>query len=277
MAKKRRHEDHEEHVDESWLIPYADLLTLLLALFIVLFASGQTNQQKLEQISRSMQGAFSGGMGLMEFFGVTQPIRGEDELSRNTIYEDPSGDPEGSGQGAGEDSGDGESETERREHANLDALKGELDSYITDNSLATELETTLGGHYVMITIRDQALFASGSAQIKSEAAVLAAAIADILVSYPDYEVTVSGHTDDVPISTSLYASNWDLSTARSLNFMKELFRNPKINQKRFSSTGFGEFRPIASNDTAEGRAMNRRVEVSIISPALVPSQQIRAQ
>jgi chemotaxis protein MotB len=292
VAKKQRHEDHEEHVDESWLIPYADLLTLLLALFIVLFATSQTDQKKLEELSKSMQGAFSGGKGFMEFFGIVQPSRNEDPESKNRTNEETSGQLKNPDRGDSEESaptvGEKENspsgqdseelaEAEQKEQENLDALKQELDSYITDNSLDTQLDTTLGDHYVMITIRDQALFASGSATVKPEATVLADAISDILASYPDYMVTVSGHTDNVPITTRTYNSNWDLSTARSLSFMKELFRNANVNQKRFSSTGFGEFRPIATNDTAEGRAQNRRVEVSIISPEFLSSKQIDAR
>ncbi|MDF2926976.1 MAG: motB [Paenibacillaceae bacterium] len=288
MAKKQRHEEHEEHVDESWLIPYADLLTLLLALFIVLFASGQTDQKKLDQLSESMYGAFNGGKGFFEFFGVIPPSRREDSDSRNRTNEETSGSLEkperGESAAGGDASGDRAGQTaeelaeaQKQEQENLDSLKQELDTYISHNSLTTQLDTTLGEHYVMITIRDQALFASGSAQIKTEAVVLADAISDILTSYPDYQVTVSGHTDNVPITSRAYQSNWDLSTDRSLNFMKELFRNPDVNQKRFSSSGFGEFRPIATNDTEEGRAQNRRVEVSIISPAVLPSTQMNVR
>lgn len=283
MAKKQRHEEHEEHVDESWLIPYADLLTLLLALFIVLFASSQTDQKKLEQLANSMQGAFSGGKGFFEFFGVTPSSKSDDPESKNKTDEETSGKLMNPQRGdtdspdAGEKTGSDEETAQRLEREGLDAVKRELDTYIVDNSLTTQLDTTLGDHYVMITIRDQAIFASGSAEVKPEAKVLAGAISNILASYPDYQVTVAGHTDNVPIVSKNYSSNWDLSTARSLNFMKELFLNPKVNQTRFSSTGFGEYRPIATNDTAEGKAKNRRVEVSIISPTMVPSQKIPAQ
>lgn len=289
MAKKQRHEEHEEHMDETWLIPYADLLTLLLALFIVLFATSQTDQKKLDELSKSFQGAFSGGKGFLEFFGIVQPSRNEDDESKNRTNEETSGQLKNPNRGDNESeemsddtklasaAGKTDQESEasaEAEQEHLDQLKEELDSYISENNLTTQLDTTLGKQYVMITIRDQALFASGSAQIKPEAVVLADAISDILTSYPDYQVTVSGHTDNVPITSKTYQSNWDLSTARSLNFMKELFRNPKVNQQRFSSTGFGEFRPIASNDTAEGRAKNRRVEVSIISPSLASTQEV---
>lgn len=291
MAKKQRHEEHEEHADESWLIPYADLLTLLLALFIVLFATAQTDQKKLDQLADSMYGAFNGGKGFMEFFGITQPSRNQDPESKNRTNEQTSGAEKQPARGDSDSDSTSDSDAQKKadaaaeaeaaaaalEQQNLTGLKKELDSYISENSLSTELATTLGDHYVMITIRDQALFASGSATIKPDAVKLATAISAILTTYPDYQVTVAGHTDNIPMTSKTYNSNWDLSTARSLNFMMELFRNPNVNQKRFSSTGYGEFRPIATNDTEEGRAKNRRVEVSIISPAVLNSSQIPSQ
>lgn len=283
MAKKQRHEHHEEHVDETWLIPYADLLTLLLALFIVLFASSQVDQKKLEKLSESMYGAFNGGKGFFEFFGIKEPMKDPDPASKRTTREETTGaqnNPAG-----GEKQSTSVSEREQQEQSEealkemqeLKSLKKELDQYIADNGLDTQLDTAQGEHYVMITIRDQALFASGSATVKPEARVLAGAISNILTSYPEHQVTVTGHTDNIPITSKGFDSNWDLSAARSLNFMKELFRNPNVNQKRFSSTGYGEFRPIATNDTAEGRAMNRRVEVSIISPNLVATKELPAR
>lgn len=286
MAKKQRHEEHEEHADETWLIPYSDLLTLLLALFIVLFATSQTDQKKLEQLASSMQGAFNGGKGFFEFFGVVQPSRNADPGSKNTTQEVTSGqftkpnltDTEStaaSSTNAAEQAK--KAEEALKEEQNLNELKQQLDTYISQNSLSTQLDTTIGSHYVMITIRDQALFASGSADVKPEARQLADAISAILTNYPDYQVTVSGHTDNVPITTKTYQSNWDLSNARSLSFMKELFRNPNVSEKRFSSSGFGEFKPIADNDTAEGRAKNRRVEVSIISPSVLLGSEISAR
>jgi chemotaxis protein MotB len=283
LAKKQRHEEHEEHVDESWLIPYADLLTLLLALFIVLFASSQVDSKKLQKMAESMNDAFDGGRGFLEFFGVTEPMRDPDPDSKNRTTEESAGSDNVSIQGESEEQFmtpeemAKQAEAEAQEQQDLNNLKKELDTYINENGLTTQLETTQADHYVMITIRDQALFASGSALIKPEAQVLAGAISNILTAYPDYQVTVTGHTDNIPITSKTYDSNWDLSTARSLNFMKELFKNPNVGQARFSSTGFGEFRPIASNDTNEGRAKNRRVEVSIISPSLVSAKQLPVQ
>ena len=262
MADNKHGEHHEEHVDESWLIPYADLLTLLLALFIVLFASSQIDQKKLDQMSESFKGAFTGGTGFFDYFGVVEPMKNPDETSQNREPDEIT-DPDAQQQN--QQNTPAPSSSGNVEQENLKELKGKLDKYIEANGLNTQLETKLSDDFVMITIRDQALYASGSAVVKPEARELGKAISAILANYPDYEISVSGHTDNVPITSGSYNSNWDLSTARSLNFMKVLFDNSKVKPERFSSTGYGEFRPIASNDTVEGRAQNRRVEVSIFS------------
>ncbi|MBO8164556.1 MAG: flagellar motor protein MotB [Brevibacillus sp.] len=249
MARKRKHQ-HEEHIDETWLIPYADLLTLLLALFIVLFASSKLDAQKFDQLVQSLTVAFNGGTG---FFQSPNPLPAPPNSPVPTIEMKHVKTKE-------------QEEQEKRfqqETQELQKLKGQLDSYIGESGLKDKLETKITDLGLLITILDNALFDSGSAEVRPEARQLAAEIAKLLETQPR-EVTVAGHTDNVPIHTREFPSNWELSSKRALNFMKILLENPKLDPRRFSATGYGEYRPIASNDTAEGRAKNRRVEVSIL-------------
>ncbi|MNP28147.1 Outer membrane porin F precursor [compost metagenome] len=116
----------------------------------------------------------------------------------------------------------------------------------------------------MITISDTALFASGKATVKPESKQLATAISGMLQEFPDYDIVVSGHTDNIPISNSSYESNWDLSSDRALQFMKILLTNAKLDPQKFTPVGYGEYHPIVDNSTAVNRAKNRRVEVSLI-------------
>lgn len=250
---RRKREHHEEHIDETWLIPYADLLTLLLALFIVLFASSKIDAAKFDQLIQSLSSAFKGGVSIMETSSSATlsqdladstrktPMEDNKELDKNLILQ-----------------------KYKQETIELEQLKKKLDKYIRENNLTAELETKLTNYSLMITIRDTALFTSGSAQIRPESRKLAVEIAKMLVPYPNKEITVAGHTDNRPIHTAEFADNWDLSSKRALNFMKILLENPGLNPTRFSATGYGEYRPIASNDTNGGRAQNRRVEVSIV-------------
>ncbi|GAA3410025.1 flagellar motor protein MotB [Paenibacillus hodogayensis] len=260
MNKKHK-QHHEEHIDESWLIPYADLLTLLLALFIILFASSEMDSKKYNSIMRSLNSAFTGGSS---FFDQPQVV---------PIMEDPASDLNKKLEEAKQlsEKQGAEQEQIRKETAELQELKQKLDRYIQDNQLTTQLETKLTNDMLMITIRDNALYASGSANVKPEAQKLAVTISDMLTQYPQYQIEVSGHTDNVPIRNAEFETNWDLSAKRALNFMKILLQNDKITANRFRAIGYGEFQPIDSNDTADGRAKNRRVEVSILRTIKSPN------
>ncbi len=261
MAKKKKHQHHEEHMDETWLIPYADLLTLLLALFIVLFASSKIDVKKFDQMVHSLNVAFNGGIG---FFDNPSPVPIPPEIAQPTVTVQK---------------WESKEERERKERfqketEDLEKLKKQLDTVISRSSLQESLQTKLTEMGLMITILDNALFDSGSAVVRPEAQKLAAEIAGLLVPQPR-RVAVLGHTDNVPIHTDEFPSNWDLSSKRALNFMKILLQNPNLDPKRFSATGYGEYHPIASNDTPEGRAKNRRVEVLIMRNDVKPDVVIQ--
>lgn len=255
MSKKQRKHDHEEHMDESWLIPYADLLTLLLALFIVLFASSQIDQKKFEQIKMSFQAALSGGPSFMENMS---PIPSQDGVGVDTKAKETK-DSKSKSKSEKE-----QEEQIQRETEQLMELKQKIDKYIGENGLTAQVETQLDNQQLRLSISDNTLFASGSAQLKPESRALAISVSGLLEQYPEYEVIVAGHTDNVPINTSSFPSNFHLSAERALMFMAVLLENKNVGEHRFSSVGYGEFKPVASNDTPEGRAQNRRVEVSIV-------------
>ena len=162
-------------------------------------------------------------------------------------------------------------ELKLKEQQDLEKLKRQVDKYISSNGLSTQLETKLNQSQLMITISDRALFSSGSDEVKPEAKKMGLFISNILQKYPDYEIMVSGHTDDKPINTSQFKSNWDLSTLRAVRFMDVLLLNKSLNPQRFSAVGYGEYHPIATNTTDAGRSKNRRVEVSIIRKYAQPS------
>ncbi len=244
MSRKKRH-SHEEHIDETWLIPYADLLTLLLALFIVLFASSQIDAKKLGDMRQVFNAIFAGNVGVMN---QSSTIAGN---SPNTTDI-----PNGGAQDPGKIT------DARNEALQLMQLQRDLDKYIQQNNLHETLTTTLTGDGLMITIGEVAIFPSGSAELLPEARKMVGEIAKMIIAQPQ-KVTIAGHTDNIPIHTREFPSNWDLSTKRSLNFMKLLLENSQLNPAQFNATGYGEFRPVATNDTAEGRQRNRRVEVFI--------------
>jgi chemotaxis protein MotB len=243
MSENHKREE-EEHADETWLIPYSDLLTLLLALFIVLFASSSIDAKKFSAMVEAFSSIFHSGTGIVDVDPKGQ--------EKNTQY-------------------DANTPEEKvtppsivKGNAELLDLKSQIDKYIEENKLTEDLETTLSKQYLMITIRDYILFDSGSAEIKPAGRKLIKPIGDLLSQYNQYEVLIMGHTDNRPINTKEFPSNWELSSQRALNFMKFLLENPKLDPARFGAIGHAEYRPIDTNATEAGRAKNRRVEIAII-------------
>ena len=125
-------------------------------------------------------------------------------------------------------------------------------------------KTDLTEKGLKVTILENVLFDSGKADVKLESLSIAKEMSNLLVSASPREITVSGHTDNVPIANAQFASNWELSTQRAVNFMQVLLQNKELQPGKFSAVGYGEYRSIAPNDTQEGKAKNRRVEVFIL-------------
>ncbi|WP_025692995.1 flagellar motor protein MotB [Paenibacillus zanthoxyli] len=254
MTRKGRHEEHEEHADESWLLPYSDLMTLLVALFLVLYAMSATDAKKFEQMAQAFSSALNGGSGVLDYSSMSPNDRNLDQGKADKMDNvvDKSLDESDI------------AKLRQKEQEDLEKLKKQFDQYIQNNGLTNLLSTKLNQSQLTITISDNALFASGQAAVKPESQQLARAISQMLQQFPDYNVIVQGFTDNIPISNSQYSSNWDLSANRALQFMKILLVNPYLNPEKFSVIGYGEYHPIATNSTAAGRAKNRRVEVAVI-------------
>lgn len=251
MSRKKKHhaEHHDEHMDESWLVPYADILTLLLALFIVLFASADANKTKFTQMAQSMSAAFSGSPSVFDNNTAISP-----EI--NSSKPDQSKDEPTKEQATKE-------QAHMKETVQLLEVKKEIDKYINKNNLVGDLNTALTEDGLMIRIKDSALFPSGSAELRPESLRFGGEIAKMLATLPQ-QMVVSGHTDNVPINTREFPTNWELSSKRAINFMKFLLAQEKLKPERFSAIGYGEYRYMATNDNEEGRAKNRRVEVLIM-------------
>ena len=241
MARKKHSKKHEEEASEAWLLPYSDLMTLLLALFICLFAISQTDQTKLVQMAQAFTAAFN--MGGPSFFDKAGP---SNSMQREII--------------SAEDQGNA---AYIQENQQLQELQAQLEEYIRENNLEAELTTEMREEGLMIRIKEHALFPSGSAELVPESRRIGPLVAGLLAQVPE-RVLVSGHTDNDPISTAEFPSNWELSSVRAMTFMKYLLSiNQNLNPARFSAIGYGEYRPIAMNDTPENKQKNRRVEILI--------------
>ncbi|MFJ7737579.1 flagellar motor protein MotB [Lysinibacillus sp. NPDC097287] len=242
MAKKARKKKHEEHMDESWLVPYADILTLLLALFIVLFASSSVDQEKIEQMSAVFNQVFEGGTGFLE---QPAPIQTPDAENDQTPQETQ------------------QNSAYLKDQQELAGIKDSVDNFIAVNEMEGQFATEMTEEGLLVTIRDSILFDSGKAEVKQEYIPTIQELAAVLVSDPARNIVITGHTDNVPAGPN-FKSNLELSLIRASNFFLVLTEsNEQLDSTKFSAKGHGENRAIAPNDTAEGRAKNRRVEVLI--------------
>jgi chemotaxis protein MotB len=253
VKKNKKKEEH--HVDESWLLPYSDLLTLLVALFIVLFAMSEIDTKKYEELAAVFKNEFSSGdEGIMENEAPTpqnqtpkEQENEEEEIEKETEQEKEQQEEEG-----------------KTELLNLQELQKKINQYILTNNLSESLETQLSDEGLMISIKNDISFDSGSAEVNRAGKEIADEISELLYTDPPHQIVISGHTDDVPMNNEQFGSNWELSVMRAVNFMSLVLENEKLDPTKFSAKGFGEFKSVAPNNTAENRAKNRRVEVLIL-------------
>lgn len=249
MAKKRFHTE-EDHADEGWLLPYSDMMTLLLALFIVMFATSSVDKAQFNSMMESMYTAFGGTTEV----GSPVPLPYPDAGLPNQPIPSASALEELLHSG-----GQGEK--------NLDSLFSSLSQYVTENGLEKSIQVTRKGEKVLFTIKNDIFFPSASAELspamREQTRVLATLLKENQNPEQPFYVVVVGHTDNVPIHTAQYPSNWHLSTQRALNFSTAMLEDTQLDARYFSIRGSGEYEPVASNDTAAGRQQNRRVEVLI--------------
>ena len=262
MSRKHKHEEHANH--EAWAIPYGDLVTLLLAFFVVMYAISTVNEGKYRAVSDSLSAAFKGTPKAIS------PIQVGDKTPTAIQGGSPPIAPEGnligdhssliaSGNASEEHKGDGTAE----KMTPMDKVIGEIESTMAELIQRDILAIHRKQYGVEIELRTDILFPSGSATMAPQAIVVLQQLADTLKPLP-YPMRVEGHTDNRPINTALFPSNWELSAARAATVV-HLFMERGIDPTRLSVIGLGEFRPVADNATDAGRNMNRRVLIVILS------------
>jgi len=147
----------------------------------------------------------------------------------------------------------------------LAQMASDFKTYMAENNLQDKITIELTEHYIKLSLPDDIVFDSGSAELRPEAWSLLDIIADAIINYPSSDVEIEGHADNRPIHTIQYKNNWYLSSARATEVGTYFVDSKGINPGRIVPVGYGEYRPVASNDTPEGRAKNRRVEIKILS------------
>ncbi len=253
MALKKEPEKHVNH--ERWLVSYADFITLLFAVFVVLYAMGQSDKKKVEEVMQSIQASF----GMANAGANASKIN---VLTSKSINIMPAIKPELSIVPAGK-TGRGQGKT-RAEEKDFRQIKASLEAYLVKQGAQNKVSLNITRRGLVVSLKEAGFFDSGQAHIKPEAYDLINTIAEAMTQYNN-PLRVEGHTDNVPISNSQFPSNWELSTARAVNGLKYLIKHFDVDPNKISATGYAEFRPIADNATAEGRAKNRRVDLVMLS------------
>ena len=268
MSAARRHrkhheEEHENH--ERWLVSGYDMMTLLFAVFVVLFAISSTNVSKVKLLEQSLQEAFSGpvlsgGRNMMKTGATSEgtdqaapqpPIPALSPTQAVAAAMSPSD----------EESVEEAAERAQAEERSFQDLKRRIDRLAAEAGLAEKVTTTVSQRGLKIRlVTDGLLFDSGSAIVKPGALATLERIGRIIAQEATHPVQVEGHTDDRPIQTSQYPSNWQLSGARAAAVVQQL-GGAGVSGKRMSLAGYADEHPIAGNATPAGRAANRRVEI----------------
>jgi len=256
--KKGGHHEEEHENEERWLVSFADMMTLLFCLFMVLFAISSVNTSKFEALQKALQNAFSGkilsgGEAVMETGNDKQPNKPGTEppleaitplqaLATSSIHTQ-------------------QSKAAEKENQDFKKLKERIDALVEKEGLTGKVETTIRKRGLVVELlTDNVFFDSGQAVLKPGALSLLDRLGDVLRAEQTHPIVVEGHTDSQPISTSQYPSNWELSGARASSVIRT-FASDGVPSGRLSGSLYGAEDPTASNATAEGRSRNRRVDV----------------
>ena len=218
----------------AWMTTFGDMMTLLLVFFVLLYSFSSMDVEKFKGFISALQSQ----LGILE---GGQTISENPNIDAGTLGQDYAQAPQ-----------------------NIREIMRELNNYIEDNNLSDRVDVENKRKGLVISLTGEILYQQGRADIRDQGREVLAMISDILRDVPN-DIMIEGHTDDVPIRTDEFPSNWELSTARAVNVIKFLIEERNFEPARLSAAGYSEYRPVADNDTAEGRAENRRVEVVVLN------------
>lgn len=261
MAKRRKEELAKP--SKEWMNTFADLMNLLLCFFVLLFSMSTVDAQKFELIAASFSQTFSIFSAGSKAIGDGRLIsNGVSQLNQLEQYIYSTG-----------KAAENEEITDQLEQmqkileqeklTESEKLAEKIQEAINENQLQNQVEVDFTSQYVQLTLKGAILFDSGSATLKTEAMPTVEKVGLILERYIQNIIEIEGHTDNVPISTSRFANNNELSSARALAMFDYLVENTSLQPAQIKHSGRGEYVPIADNSTPEGRAKNRRIEIRI--------------
>ena len=250
MGRPKRKKTHEKEPNlERWLVSYADFITLLFAVFVMLYAMSIVDQKKMEEVQASIQSSFSGPQTLTpalkvignKDFGLIPeaveppvPVQSQDEA------------------------------TAAAEAQEFSQIKNDIQNNLQEYGAKNEVQLTVNERGLVISLKEAGFFPSGTAKVQPDALPLLDKIAISISRYAN-TLRIEGHTDNVAINSPAFPSNWELSTARANSIVHYLIEKHGFKGAKLSVTGYAEYRPIADNASEEGRKLNRRVDIVMLS------------
>lgn len=241
MGRRSRSSDEEKKGAPEWMTTYGDMVTLLLCFFVLLFAFSEIDAQKFEAVIQSFQGS----LGILDSGRAIEPSEYFVDAEMNEMMT--------------------KQVQELEALKELEEIANELKEFLESRGYSQAVDIQFNERYVKLNFLDGVLFDPGKAIIKQEAIPVLEAVALKLVDYSENRIKIEGHTDTVPIRTIEYPNNWYLAAARAIAVAEYYINEKGYDPKRLSAEGFGEYAPIATNDTPEGRTRNRRVEIKILN------------
>ena len=257
--RRKKQAAHENH--ERWLVSYADFMTLLFAFFVVMFASTQSDKNKAKDVSDSVRQALEHG----QFSAAISTVlgRGKHEARKAPLSTDPAIERENPSPPPPRPADFHPPDLAQ----SLATLQKGLDSDLKDGKLQLRLDA----RGLIISMREKGFFASGDSGVATDSMPILAKIAAVVQSLPN-PVRLEGHTDARPIHNSRYRNNWELSTARSIAMLELLRDRFQIPESRMAVAGYAENLPADTNDTEDGRAHNRRVDLVLLSAGAMSAE-----
>jgi chemotaxis protein MotB len=249
MRRPPKHRPHSSH--DRWLVSYADFITLLFAFFVVLYSVAQVDRKKIVELAESIQQAFGNPQtpSANRAPVILQVPGGEPAKILTEIQPPPNSDA----------------------NRDLTDLRKELEQALAEQIAQGEVSIRNSPEGLVISLQEAGFFESGSAEIRSTSQPVFGRIAAML-SARGCQVRIEGHTDNVPIHNPQFDSNWELSTSRATEVVRQFITQYQFSPELLSAAGYAQYHPVANNDTAEGRAKNRRVDVVIVAERKVSAR-----
>lgn len=254
------HSEGEEENSERWLLTYADMITLLVAFFIMLYSMSVMNQQKFQQLAISVRSGFGGSIttGAPTVINQGGGITGTPSIVSNSGSANASSNVSDATLASMH-----RDAQERTDSDRLDKAERIMKAYIQQHKLEHVMQVKRDERGLVVTVMtDKMLFAAGDADLRPSEMGILNKVAHVINTIPNH-VRVEGHTDNLPIHTTRFPSNWELSAVRATTVLR-YFESQNVSPSRLEAAGYADQRPIVPNDTAQDRAMNRRVEIVIL-------------